>query len=150
MDHWPLQSFLDLGALPGAVPCARLHTRHVPWERGVATLADSIVLSPRWSRTRMQISGAMTQTAIRLWLVSDRTRVTIVAWDASPLPPVRADPRRGCRERPGPAAGRGHQRAVGWYFPAKHGSANARDQRGKVVWAVLRLSTRTAVEQRRQ
>jgi hypothetical protein len=25
----PLRSYLELGALPTAVPCARLHTRHV-------------------------------------------------------------------------------------------------------------------------
>jgi hypothetical protein len=34
VDQWPLQSFLELGALPGAVPCARLHTRHLLWEWG--------------------------------------------------------------------------------------------------------------------
>lgn len=25
--QWPLRSFLELGAFPGAVPCARLHSR---------------------------------------------------------------------------------------------------------------------------
>jgi hypothetical protein len=25
--RWPLRTFLELGALPSAVPCARLHTR---------------------------------------------------------------------------------------------------------------------------
>src|SRR6266536_411255 len=33
-DHWPLQTFLELGALPGAVPCARLHARQLLWEWG--------------------------------------------------------------------------------------------------------------------
>jgi hypothetical protein len=28
----PLRSYLELGALPTAVPCARLHARHVLWE----------------------------------------------------------------------------------------------------------------------
>jgi hypothetical protein len=27
---WPLRSYLELGALPTAVPCARLHARHLP------------------------------------------------------------------------------------------------------------------------
>jgi AT hook motif len=31
---WPLCSYLELGALPTAVPCARLHARHVLRERG--------------------------------------------------------------------------------------------------------------------
>jgi hypothetical protein len=30
--RWPLRSFLELGALPSAIPCARLHTRQVAWE----------------------------------------------------------------------------------------------------------------------
>src|SRR5205085_89988 len=30
--RWPLCSFLELGALPSAVPCARLHTRQLAWE----------------------------------------------------------------------------------------------------------------------
>lgn len=44
VDQWPLQSFLELGALPGAVPCARLHARHVLREWGLADLADSTEL----------------------------------------------------------------------------------------------------------
>jgi hypothetical protein len=32
--QWPLRSFLELGALPGAVPYARLHARQVLWEWG--------------------------------------------------------------------------------------------------------------------
>ena|ERR1035438_767306 len=32
--RWPCQSFLELGALPGAAPCARLHARQVLWEWG--------------------------------------------------------------------------------------------------------------------
>ena len=30
--QWPLQSFLELGPLPSAVPCARLHVRQLLWE----------------------------------------------------------------------------------------------------------------------
>jgi len=53
VDQWPLQSFLELGALPGAVPCARLHARHVLWEWGLASLPTAPnSWSRRWSRTR--------------------------------------------------------------------------------------------------
>lgn len=31
-ESWPLQDFLELGALPGAVPSARMHARSVLWE----------------------------------------------------------------------------------------------------------------------
>jgi len=33
-DEWPLRSYLELGALPSAVPCARLHAKQVLWEWG--------------------------------------------------------------------------------------------------------------------
>ena len=43
-SQWPLHSFLELGALPGAAPCARLHARHLLWEWGLAALTDSTEL----------------------------------------------------------------------------------------------------------
>jgi hypothetical protein len=33
--EWPVEDFLELGALPGAVPSARLHTRQILWEWAV-------------------------------------------------------------------------------------------------------------------
>ena len=41
---WPLQSRLELAALPGAVPCARLHTRQLLWEWRLVALAETIEL----------------------------------------------------------------------------------------------------------
>jgi hypothetical protein len=43
-DAWPLRTFLELGALPGAVPCARLHTRQVLWEWNLTRLTESVEL----------------------------------------------------------------------------------------------------------
>jgi hypothetical protein len=40
----PLRSYLELGALPTAVPCARLHARHVLWEWGLNRLAQDTEL----------------------------------------------------------------------------------------------------------
>ena len=40
-DVWPLRSFLELGALPTAVPCARLPARHLVWEWGLDGLVES-------------------------------------------------------------------------------------------------------------
>src|ERR1700733_15617410 len=42
--QWPLQTRLELGALPGAVPCARLHARLVLTEWGQAQAGDSVEL----------------------------------------------------------------------------------------------------------
>jgi hypothetical protein len=42
--EWPLHSFLELGALDGAVPSARLHARHVLCEWGLAASGDAVEL----------------------------------------------------------------------------------------------------------
>src|ERR1035437_2091178 len=41
---WPLQSRLELAALPSAVPCVRLHARQLLWEWRLAALAETIEL----------------------------------------------------------------------------------------------------------
>jgi len=143
--QWPLHSFLELGALAGAVPCARLHARHVLWEWGLAGLADSTeLLVSEMITNGVQASRAMTQAAVRLWLVSDRARVVILAWDASPLPPVPADPRADAENGRGLLLVDAISERWGWYFPGKQPSADAPGQHGKVVWAVLQLTTGTA------
>ena len=70
---WPLQSFLELGALPGAVPCARLHARHVVREWGLAALGDGTELAVSELMTNaVQVARAMSQAdPVRLWLLSD-------------------------------------------------------------------------------
>src|ERR1700722_9010760 len=42
--RWPLRSSLQLGALPTATPCARLHARHVLREWGIIGIADTAEL----------------------------------------------------------------------------------------------------------
>jgi anti-sigma regulatory factor (Ser/Thr protein kinase) len=89
--RWPLRSFLELGALPSAVPCARLHARHLLWEwRLAATLGDSAELLVSEIVTNAvritQADGRI--TPVRLWLLTDRIRLLILVWDASPLHPV--------------------------------------------------------------
>lgn len=43
-SDWPLQSYLELAALPGAVPCARLHARQVLREWGHGAMVESVEL----------------------------------------------------------------------------------------------------------
>lgn len=43
-EQWPLRTFPELGALPGAVPCARLHARHVLWEWGLEAFTEPVGL----------------------------------------------------------------------------------------------------------
>ncbi len=138
-DQWPLRSFLELGALPGAVPCARLHTRHLLWEWELVGLADSTeLLVSEMITNAVQVSREMSQAAVRLWLVSDRAQVLILAWDASPLPPVQTDPGESAENGRGLLLVDAISDQWGWYFPRGHMSASAPDQRGKVVWAVVR------------
>jgi len=138
VDQWPLQSFLELGALPSAVPCARLHTRHVLWEWGLAILAASTeLLVSEMVTNAVQVSRAMTQAAVRLWLASDGTQVMVLAWDASPLPPERADPGEDAENGRGLLLVEAISEQWGWYLPGEHVGTSARDQHGKVVWAVV-------------
>jgi hypothetical protein len=85
----PLRSYLELGALPTAVPCARLHARHVLREWGLNGLSG------------------------------DSARVLIEVWDADPRAPApilvtalrlvsHPGPcRQGCLERRGAGEGAG-------------------------------------------
>ena len=41
---WPLRSYLELGALPTAVPCARLHAVHVLRDWDLRDLSDDAAL----------------------------------------------------------------------------------------------------------
>lgn len=77
LREWPLRSFLDLGAYPGAVPCARLHARAVLWEWGIARFSESAELVVDEIVTNaVQASQALGQnTSVRIWLLSDRVRV---------------------------------------------------------------------------
>jgi anti-sigma regulatory factor (Ser/Thr protein kinase) len=130
--RWPLRSFLELGALPGAVPCARLHTRHLLWEWQLTGLADSAELVVSEIMTNaIEVSRADARAApVRLWLLADRTRLLILVWDASPLPPVPVSTSDDTEN------GRGlllvETLSTRWNFFAH--------QQGKVVWALLDMA----------
>lgn len=137
--RWPLQSFLELGAFPSAVPCARLHTRHVLWDWGVSGLIDSTeLLVSEIITNAVHISREMDRAAVRLWLLCDRARVVVLVWDPSPQPPLPADPRADAENGRGLLLVDAISERWGWYFPGKQPSTGASGQPGKVVWAILR------------
>jgi len=131
---WPHQTFLELGALPSAVPCARLHTRQVLWEWGLAEFSESAeLLVAELTTNAIQISrAAMQDNPIRLWLVSDKTQVVILVWDASPLPPVPMDADDDGENGRGLLLVEAVSARWGWHFPPGMG--------GKVVWAQVTRS----------
>jgi len=138
---WPHQSYLELGALPTAAPCARLHTRLVLWEWDLGALAQTAALVVSELVTNaVQASVTLTSSRfagqwvpgtppVRVWLSADEYRVVIQVWDGSDRPPVPQP------EQPEADSGRGLllvgslSAEWGCYMPEKSS--------GKVVWAVV-------------
>ena len=131
--QWPLRTGLDLGPLPGAVPCARAHVRQVLWEWGRAELSDDVGLV-----VSELVTNAITAyrvlpprgliLPVRLWLASDTELVLAMVGDSSPRLPLHVDP------GPGADSGRGLRLVEamssrwGWYPASAAGTV-------KVVWA---------------
>jgi anti-sigma regulatory factor (Ser/Thr protein kinase) len=132
VGEWPLRDFIELGALPGAVPCARLHARQLIWEWGITGLSESAeLLVSELVTNAVQASRAMQRiTPVRLWLLTDKARVLILVWDASPRAPERVHVSGDAESGRGLLLVETISDKWGWYFP--QGTA------GKVVWAEIR------------
>jgi anti-sigma regulatory factor (Ser/Thr protein kinase) len=132
-DRWPLQDFLELGALVSAVPCARLHTRQVLREWGLGHLGDSAeLLVTELIANAVKASREMTRAcAVRIWLLSDSAQLLIVVWDASPQPPVLMDATGEAEHGRGLMLVEAVSQQWGW--------SSCPDGDGKVVWAAARL-----------
>ncbi len=129
-EEWPLQDFLELGAFPSAVPCARLHARELLWEWGMSGLSEQVELIVSELMTNAVNSAqAMGKVLpVRLWLLSDRARIMVMVWDANPQGPVRI------RADETEERGRGlllvDALSERWDWHVPHGMT------GKVVWAL--------------
>jgi hypothetical protein len=133
--QWPLRTGLDLGPLPGAVPCARAHVQMVLWEWGHAELGDdaglvvSELVTNAIKATRDLPSGPPVPL-VRLWLAAEPATglLLVLVGDASPQPPLLLDPGLDA------ASGRGLRLVEamttrwGWYPADAAGTV-------KVVWA---------------
>jgi len=101
--EWELRTLLELGALPTAVPCARLHAKQVLWEWQLSDLADTAELIVSELVTNaVRASASLTGSRhngrwvpgtppVRLWLFSDRQRIVIQVWDGNNQMPVPQD-----------------------------------------------------------
>ena len=129
-DEWPLQTSLELGALPGAVPCARLHVKQVLWEWGLSGLSDSVeLLVSELLTNAVHASRPITPPPIvRLWLLSDRMKALILVWDANPKPPTRLEMTEDAEQGRGLLLVDSISDRWGWYVPPGIG--------GKVVWSL--------------
>lgn len=131
IGNWPLQDSLELGALPNAVPCARLHARQILWEWTMDRLTESteLVLSELLTNAVNATRSGGSIGPVRLWLLADRTELMILVWDANPLPPVRVVTNAETEGGRGLMLVDTLARQWDWYSPVTMG--------GKVVWAVL-------------
>jgi anti-sigma regulatory factor (Ser/Thr protein kinase) len=146
---WARRTHLELGALRGAVPCARLHARQVLWEWGLSSLNGTaeLVVSELVTNA-VQASGEAARLApdesapaipaVWLWLTSDGREVLAEVGDESPRPPAPSAP--GQDEE----GGRGLllvdtlSQAWGYYFPAEEPDADGPQKAArKIVWALF-------------
>lgn len=132
IGEWPLSSQMALGALPTAVPCARLHARHVLWEwrmEHVGETTELLVseLVPNSVRASERLR-TVELPVVRLGLGCDRASVLIRVWDGSEEMPVRRSP------GPGDDGGRGlllvETLAAEW--------GCEQEVSGKTTWALLK------------
>lgn len=139
---WPFQSHLELGALPSAVPCARLHARQLVWEWGLAALTETIELMVSELVTNaVQASEGLVGyrqggrwtpgvPPVRLWLSSDGKRVLVQVWDANDRMPVR-------QEIEDVEAEGGRGLLLVETLSTEWGAYVPEDLGGKVVWGVV-------------
>jgi anti-sigma regulatory factor (Ser/Thr protein kinase) len=125
---WPLRSRLELGAYPTAVPCARLHARHIALEWGLRALAEPTeLLVSELATNAIRASVGLLSPVIRLCLASDRHGIVVRVWDGNDRMPARRD------TGPDSECGRGlllvESLSTGW---GAYRKAN-----GKVVWAMI-------------
>ena len=138
---WPHQSYLELGSLPTAAPCARLHTMLVLWEWDLGALAHTaaVVVSELVTnavqasvgRTDSHFAGnwAPGTPPVRVWLSADQYRLVIQVWDASDQPPM--------PQPVEPEADSGRGLLLVGSLSAEWGCYAPENSSGKVVWAVV-------------
>ena len=127
---WPLQDFLELGALVSAVPCARLHARQVLREWGIGNLGGSaeLLVTELITNAVRASREAGLDSAVRLWLLSDSAQILILVWDASPRPPVLTEASDEAEHGRGLMLVDAVSEQWGWYSREEDG--------GKFVWAI--------------
>jgi anti-sigma regulatory factor (Ser/Thr protein kinase) len=89
--EWRLLSSLELGALPGAVPCARLHTKQVLWEWGLLRVFGEdaeLIVSELVTNALQACPPADAVRALRLRLSFDGSGLLIQVQDGNVDPPA--------------------------------------------------------------
>jgi len=128
---WPLETRLDLAALPTAAACARGHIRAVAREWGLDHLAQTaeLIASEMVTNAIQASEGLRTAETpvVRIWVTSDSEFLLLRVWDASPSMPIHQE--AGLRDD----GGRGLM--IISALSADWGAH--REAGGKVVWALI-------------
>ena len=136
----PLRSYLELGALPTAVPCARLHARHVLWEWGWNGLApDGELLVSELVTNAVKATAGRDEATVRLRLSGDSALVLIEVWDADPRAPAPKD--LGEHGTPDPQEEGGRGLFLVAALSARWDWYPTREPAGKVVWCEIEASS---------
>ena len=88
--RFPRRSSLLLGALPSAVPCARLHARQVLWEWGLSRIAEAaeLLLSELVTNAVQAARATVNDMPVNVRLSANRARLLIEVYDGNLQPPV--------------------------------------------------------------
>lgn len=134
---WPLCNSLELAALPSAVPCARLHARHLLREWGLDGLAATaeLLTSELVTNAVQAMAGQKDQPTVGLLLSADHVRVLIEVWDADPRPLAPRYP--GKDEAPVPEAEGGRGLFLVSTLSARWNWYLTHEPPGKVIWCEL-------------
>jgi anti-sigma regulatory factor (Ser/Thr protein kinase) len=130
-DDWPLQTYLELGALPSAVPCARSHAREVLWEWGLSELSETVeLLVSELVTNAVKTTRAMSDSfVVRFRLLADNSHVMIIVWDANPEPPARVNATDDDESGRGLLLVEALSKKWDWYVLPEF--------RGKEIWAIV-------------
>ena len=134
-ETWPRESFLELGALPTAVACARWHAKLVLREWGLTKLSERVeLLVSELAANAVKASQSPDWIfPMRLWLRSDGARVLILVWDINPQPPKRVEADAEAEGGRGLLLVETLSEKFDWYLHNELG--------GKVVWSVIATDT---------
>ncbi len=143
--QWPLRNSLQLGALPTAAPCARLHAKHLLWEWGLEAIADNAeLLVSELVTNGVKAAEAMEKKPpVWLRLSANSRQLLIEVWDGntrSPRPRELEDGLPALEDE----GGRGLFLVAAlsdrwnWYL--------TQEPIGKVVWCELRVQQSSTAE----
>jgi anti-sigma regulatory factor (Ser/Thr protein kinase) len=136
--QWPLRNSLQFGALPTAVPCARLHAKHLLWEWGLEAITDTaeLLVSELVTNGVKAAQALERRPPVWLRLSANSVQLLVEVWDGNTRPPSPRELEDGL-----PAledeGGRGLFLVASlsdrwsWYL--------TRDPVGKVVWCELHV-----------